>query len=609
VAVIVAVVMTVFEAVKTWIHPAMSLWTSHSITIVFSTLVGTLAAWWVLRRQASLERVLAVEAGERALAEQARAVLTAQADALEASAASLRAEIAERERAEAALREEQRRRQALLDAMPDAFVVVGHDGRIREVHADAAGLAGWRPAPDWVGRRWADVLPAEAAEAIVQRVVRGLAGSPPQPEELTLLPPPDGSGRPRPRRRIDVRVARVNDGEALVLLRDMTDRHELEEQLLHAQKMEGIGRLAGGVAHDFNNLLTAVVAHTDFVEQALPTGHSAKDDVDGIRNAATLATSLTRRLLAFARREMADVRVHDLARVVEGLEHLLRRTVGAAIDLRLLGPGEGLAVEADAGHLEQVVLNLVINARDAMPAGGSLTLQLDPVTLAGGASSPLPAGRYARLEVRDSGTGMSPDVRARVFEPFFTTKGPDRGTGLGLSTCYGIVQRYGGHIAVSSEEGVGSTFTVWLPLAGLPLADAVTSPAGSTGRVGGVAVLAEDDPMVRAVARRALEGCGLAVVEAADGRQALAVLEGRSAPPDLLLTDVVMPGLTGPELVAQVRQRWPSVRVLFMSGYLPEDAFVGHPVPAESAFVAKPFSPRALAERVRTMLAVSATAA
>ena len=392
----------------------------------------------------------------------------------------------------------------------------------------------------------------------------------------------------------------------LVLVRDVTEQRQLEGQLRQAQKMEAVGRLAGGLAHDFNNLLTAITGYGDLVLGALPADDARRADVEEIRIAADRAAALTQQLLAFSRKQVLQPRVLDLNVIVRNAEKLLRRLIGEHIAMEaVLDPALG-AVKADPTQLEQVIVNLAVNARDAMPQGGRLLLQTRNAQLDTGYTSEhsmVQPGEYVQLAVSDTGLGMDEQTKARLFEPFFTTKELGKGTGLGLSTVYGIVKQSGGYIWVYSELGCGTTFKVYLPLVEAAATVDVPAPAPEAAPRGSETVLlVEDEPALRAVARRVLQRQGYAVLEAADGDAALALVATHQGPLDLLVTDVVMPGLSGRDLADRLTAARPDLRVLFVSGYSGE-ALAHHGIlDPDLAYLEKPFNPDALAIKVREVL-------
>lgn len=378
------------------------------------------------------------------------------------------------------------------------------------------------------------------------------------------------------------------------------------EQLRHSQKMEAVGRLAGGVAHDFNNLLTAIMGYAQIMALRLKGDDPALRDTEEILHAAERASMLTRQLLAFSRREVLQPKLIDLNVTISDLGKMLRRLIGEEIDLVVV-PAEGLwPVKADPGHIEQVIMNLSVNARDAMPSGGTLTIETANVELGevyAGDHVGAEPGSYVLLSVSDSGTGMDPDTKARAFEPFFTTKGSGQGTGLGLSTVYGIVQQWGGSIQIYSDVGWGTTFKIYLPRA-QGLAGAVVRPGipGAMPRGSETILFAEDQDAVAAVVRATLQLCGYRVLQAHSGADALDLYARHDGPIHLLLTDIVMPGMSGPELAAAVRRLSPGTRVLFISGYS-ERAFSSHgTLDVDAGFLQKPFMPEALARKVREIL-------
>jgi len=383
---------------------------------------------------------------------------------------------------------------------------------------------------------------------------------------------------------------------------DITERRELEGRVRQAQKMEVVGHLAGGVAHDFNNVLTVITSTAELALPATVDGEVAHEALLTIRDASTRAARLTGQLLAFSRQQILQPALVDLNDVVAGLVPMVRRVVGDTIVLDARTAGAPVTVLVDRGSLEQVVLNIAINARDAMPDGGTLTIAVRTARLEGdGAGPALAPGHYAALSVADTGTGMTEAVRQRIFEPFFTTKAVGKGTGLGLAMVHGVVQQSGGDVTVQSAPGAGSTFTVYLPLAaGTPARAAEVSPTVTAGHE--TVLVVDDDPDIRQVVRRALTYAGYDVLLAESGEAALQTLESRDGRVDLVLTDVMMPGIGGRELAIRVRARHPGARILFSSGYA-ENAIAHHGVLANGVqFIAKPYSLQALTAKVRETL-------
>jgi two-component system, cell cycle sensor histidine kinase and response regulator CckA len=385
---------------------------------------------------------------------------------------------------------------------------------------------------------------------------------------------------------------------------DITERRRLEDQLRQSQKMEAVGTLAGGVAHDFNNMLMVVNGYSEQVARKLGPDDPLRRKVEEIRRAGERATALTRQLLAFSRKQVLAPRVLDLNTVINGLEKMLRRLIGEHIDMVVV-PGRAVGrVKADAGQIEQVVMNLVVNARDAMPNGGGIRLETEDVTVGpdeARARLGLTAGRYALVTVADNGTGIDAATLPHIFEPFFTTKSAGKGTGLGLSTVYGIVKQSGGYVGVTSTPGVGTTFRVYLPSTSEPLAAAGPDATLALRPPGqGTVLVAEDDPNVRGLVCTSLEDAGYSVLEARHAGEAVELCERYKAGIDLLLTDLVMPQMNGRELARRVADLRPGIRTLYMSGYAEPELLEGM---AEDSFLAKPFTTDALMSRVRDILA------
>jgi len=411
----------------------------------------------------------------------------------------------------------------------------------------------------------------------------------------------------RIRVQLSVRASRKPDGQVEfyeAFVRDITNQRQLEAQLAQAQKMEAIGRLAGGVAHDFNNLLTVILSYSDLLLEDLPADSSDREDVTQIRKAAQGASELTRQLLAFSRQQVLQPKVVDINVSVSGIERLLTRVLREDIKLACtLAPDAGM-IRVDPGQLEQVIMNLAVNARDAMPGGGLLTIETANVDLDADYLHGHPLakpGPYVMLAVTDTGMGMDAATQSRIFEPFFTTKDVGKGTGLGLATVQGIVQQSGGFIWVYSEPDHGTVFKIYLPRVDEPTSpDDVTNADDVRGTE--TILVAEDVPAVRAVTREMLKRYGYHVLEAADGLTALQVAADYKETIHLLLTDVVMPDLSGRDLAERFRTLRPAMSVVFMSGYT-DDAVVRHGILQEGiAYLQKPFTPVSLAKKVRGVL-------
>jgi PAS domain S-box-containing protein len=389
-------------------------------------------------------------------------------------------------------------------------------------------------------------------------------------------------------------------------VKDLTEQRQLEAQFLQAQKMEAIGRLAGGVAHDFNNLLTVILSYSGLLLEDWPADHPHREEVEQIKKAAEGAGALTRQLLAFSRRQVLEPRNTDANAIVANLEKLLGRLLGEDVRIATrLAPDLGTA-KVDPGQLEQVIVNLAVNARDAMPGGGVLTVETANVEMDEAYVSAHPIatpGRYVMLAVSDTGTGMDEATKARVFEPFFTTKEAGKGTGLGLATVDGIVRQSGGFIWVYSEVGHGTSFKIYLPRVDAPVDSAASRAARSSASRGSETVLVvEDVEQVRTVTRRMLERQGYTILEAADGAAALRVAAAHPGALHLLLTDVVMAGMDGRQLAERLIAERPTLRVLYMSGYT-DEAIVHHGLlEAGIAYVQKPFTPGTLGQKLRAVL-------
>jgi signal transduction histidine kinase len=400
-------------------------------------------------------------------------------------------------------------------------------------------------------------------------------------------------------------LADALDQASVELAESERSQRQLEAQLRHAQKMEAVGHLAGGIAHDFNNILTGILGYASLLKEGVPAGSPNREPIDEIEQAARRAATLTRGLLAFSRKQQMELRPTDLNEVVRNLEKMLRRIIGEDVELRVELSARPLVANADPAQLEQILVNLAANAKDAMPDGGLLSLatRATSVEELEGSGERLPLeGRVALLTVSDTGAGMDEELQQKIFEPFFTTKEVGRGTGLGLSIAHGIVQQHGGAIRVYSRPGIGTTFKIFLPLVAGSAASAAAPEAAPA--VGGDEriLIVEDEAQVRRVVRSILAKAGYTVVEAGDGAEALELLERQAQPFQLLVSDVIMPRLNGSELRTAVSARFPALRVLFVSGYTPEVIRRRGLLAEGDELLMKPFTAAELLGRVRVVL-------
>jgi len=501
----------------------------------------------------------------------------------------------------------------LLELAPDAMIVVGADRRIVIVNGQAELLFDWK-GEELVGQRIEVLIPQRYRQ--VHAAHHGDFLSHPRPRRMGSTQPltalrKDGTEIP-----VEISLGPIRTAEGLIVvatIRDVSARvraeqalRRTEEQLRHAQKMEAIGLLAGGIAHDFNNLLSVILGHANLMLETLAPHDALRVDLDELVLASQRASDLTRQLLAFSRKQVLEPRVLDVNQELVAVERMLRRVVGEDIVLSVLKAEPLGQVYADPGQLEQVIMNLVVNARDAMPRGGKLTIETADVVLdAAYAVDHLGAtvGPHVMLAVTDTGSGIDAETRARIFEPFFTTKEKGKGTGIGLATVLGIVAQSGGHIAVYSEPGEGTTFKIYLPRTDRPT-EAVMSPTPPRRSLRGseTILLVEDEDQVRAVARAVLARYGYDVLEARNGSDALAACAGCKGKIDLVVTDVVMPSLTGPQFTQRLAGLRPTTKVIFMSGY-PDNSIVHHGVLEKGiAFLAKPFTSEVLLRKVRELL-------
>src|SRR5438552_4749431 len=512
-------------------------------------------------------------------------------------------DITERLRAEQALRNSEQSYRSLVDGVRDVIFALSPGGEVTSLNPAFEEMTGFPPA-EWVGRPFEAFVHPDDVPLALDLFGRVLQGEPRPTIQFRILT-----------RAGTYRVAefsataQLRDGRLTGILgigRDVTERLGLEQQLRQAQKMEAVGRLAGGIAHDFNNILTAITGHADLLLEDLGHHDPRRADVDEIRRSAERAAGLTRHLLAFSRQQVLQPKVVDLNALVLDMDKLLRRLIGEDVELAtVLDPTLG-RVTADPGQLEQVIVNLAVNARDAMPQGGKLTLETRNIDLDSSYTlehSLVKPGPYVQLTVSDSGIGMDEETQAHAFEPFFTTKPRGQGTGLGLAMVYGTVKQSGGFIWVYSEPGHGATFKIYLPRVDAAVeSTAPPAPVERPPRGSETVLLAEDEPAVRAIAQQALERQGYTVLAAPSGADALALAAQHGATIHLLLTDVVMPGMSGRDLADRLTAQRPGIRVLYSTGYT-DNAIVRHGMLEPGlAYLQKPFRPDALVRKVRDVL-------
>ncbi len=521
------------------------------------------------------------------------------AELLEANS-GLRAEMAERERAESVLHLQG----AALDASADAIIITDGDGRIAWVNPAFTALTGYAR-PDAVGHTPGELLKSGVQdEAFYRGMWETIEAGRAWRGEMTNRRK-DGTLYSENMTITPVRGRAGAVTHFVAIKRDLTEEKQLKAQFLQAQKMESVGRLAGGIAHDFNNLLTVINGTAELACGALPDDDPLRADLTEIHRAGERAAALTRQLLAFSRKQVMKPQLLNPTTLVADLRSLLQRVIGEDVTLAIVSSCNASVVKADPGHLEQVLMNLVVNARDAMPDGGTVTIETKDVDITASRSGPyesISPGSYVAISVRDTGIGMDEQTRARLFEPFFTTKEQGKGTGLGLATVYGIVEQSGGHIAVDTAPGKGTTFTVYLPQA--------AGTAGGGPRVG-VAPLAEgdetilvveDEPAVQEMARRMLSAGGYTVLTANSGEEALRLLDGYRRTVHLMLSDVVMPGMSGPDLAARTALMRPRMKVVFTSGHTENAALRMSAHDHSRAFIGKPYKRAELMRKIRQTL-------
>jgi two-component system, cell cycle sensor histidine kinase and response regulator CckA len=510
----------------------------------------------------------------------------------------------ERRRAQEALRESEQRYRSLVENVDIGVTLIDPDHTIVMTNTAQSRMFE-KPVGNLVGKKCFREF--ERRETVCPHCPGNRPAVSTEPTEIEIEKiRPDGNALSLRMRTLQ---SLGEDGSTIGFIKvveNVTERKSLEEQLRQAAKMEAIGRLAGGVAHDFNNLLTAMIGYSNLLLQQMPEKGSNREKVVQINRAATRAADLTRQLLAFSRKQVLDARVLDLNSVVGDFEKMLRRLLGEDVELvAKFEPSLG-SVRADRSQIEQILMNLAVNARDAMPQGGKMMLETANTMVGDDLARTLAdvrAGEYVVFSVADTGTGMSPEIKSRIFDPFFTTKEEGKGTGLGLSTVYGIVKQHQGHISLRSETGTGTIFKVYLPrIQEEPQAEAEAPVIEREARGSETVLVVEDDDIVRRLACEVLEMLGYTVLSACDPEGALRISREHDAPIHLLLTDVVMPQMDGATLFCRLHPDRPDMRVLYVSGYT-RDSIVNHRVVRHGVnFLQKPFTVERLAGKVRDVL-------
>ncbi len=500
------------------------------------------------------------------------------------------------------LRDSQNRLALIVDSSQDAIIGKNLDGVVTHWNKGAEEIYGYT-AQEMIGQPISVLAPAERSDEIPKILERIRDGERVEYFESVRVT------KDKRTLNMSISVSPIYDADGTVvgastIARDITSRKKIEDQLKQSQKMEAVGRLAGGVAHDFNNLLGIVTACSELLRDRVDAG--SLEYIDNIREAAKRGSSLTRQLLAFSRRQPAQVQVLDLNDRLREVSKLLRPLMGDDVEITLLPRSANAIVEADPGQLDQIIVNLAVNARDAMPRGGKLIIETsvgDFDESFAREHPPMTTGRYVVLAISDNGVGMDEGTRVRIFEPFFTTKEVGKGTGLGLATVYGIVRQAAGHILVYSEPGRGSTFKIYFPSADTKLEIAADrkEEALPPRREGVTILLVEDDTLMRHLTRKMLEDHGYKVLEAEDGKAALKVIGASANPVDLTLTDVVMKGMTGPELLLRLSDSYPRMKSVYMSGYTGE-LVAGQGLDSSVRLLEKPFTRVALLKTLDEVL-------
>jgi two-component system, cell cycle sensor histidine kinase and response regulator CckA len=532
--------------------------------------------------------------------------LDGMAESLEQREARLRQIEETRAQTNLQLQESEQLYRTLVETSPDGIALLSLNGTFLLCNQQAAAMTGVGSADRLIGTRVSDCIAPDDRPALARNLKSVIDGEAKRSQAEYNAVDRDGTVSP-----LEISASVVRDGAGkpksfIAIMRDTSERRRLQAQLLQAQKMEAIGRLAGGVAHDFNNLLTAVVGYSDLLLKDPRMPPELTGDLRGIRNAGERATTLTRQLLAFGRRQILQPKIVDLNTVVSDTNQMLRRLIGSDIDLVLSLDPQLKRTKADPGQIEQVLFNLTVNSRDAMPGGGKIRIETANAFVNrefARSRPPVQAGPYVKLTVRDTGCGMDQQTLSHIFEPFFTTKEPGKGTGLGLSTVYGIVKQSGGYVWASSTPGHGATFEVYLPAFEGFEESVESGPAGSVQDRGTETILlVEDEEDVRVIIAKSLRDKGYTVLEAGDGQAAIQIFSCAGATVAGAVVDLVIPHVGGYEVARRLRELDHRVRILYISGYSDEAVSQQGTLAPGTAFLQKPFRPEHLSQRIRQLL-------
>lgn len=511
----------------------------------------------------------------------------------------------EKVRMEQALVESELKYRELVDEVSDGFFIMDNEGVTTFANLALAKMLGFRHPSELIGKNFMGFLSPDVKEEVLNHFKNAMQAKSVSETIISKIIRPDGKEK-----YLEIRPSFIYNDDKVIgsrgVMRDITERKQLEQQLRQSQKMEAVGRLAGGIAHDFNNLLTVIIGYSQIIHNRLPEDDPLRKDAEEVRKSAMRAASLTKQLLAFSRKQVLQPKKINLNNVVTETEKMLGRVIGENIELvTVTSPMLG-SVMADPGQIEQVIMNLVVNARDAMEEGGKLTIETTNVVLDENYARLNPGakpGHYAMLAVTDSGSGMNNETLSHLFEPFFTTKAPGKGTGLGLSMVYGIIKQSGGYISAYSEVNKGTTFKVYLPLvSGTPQAEGANKTGKIAYKPSETILLAEDEETVRNLAARILSDQGYKVLEAGEPLQAIQIMQNHKEKIDLIITDIIMPGMIGLGLVQRIQSTHPDVKVLYISGYTDTAMLHQGVLESDTPFLQKPFTPQTLLKKVREVI-------